>query len=452
LIFEITHAQERRNMGVQYRFPLKQNIGRPSKPVVSMGSLVKRGEMIAVKLEEQLGANLFSSINGMVCDVTEEEIIIEETKTDFTKYEPLTKTTPFELVEESGLVGLGGAGFPTYVKLATKLGREGMIIINAVECEPILTHNIERIENEPEKLLKSVRIIMDILSITKSTIAIKKTHRKAAIKLNEAYQIFQQKKENAVYTIQIKELEDIYPMGEERAIIREVKGVLLSTDAFPSEVDAVVINAETAFRVYDAVENKKPLIDKDITVAGKLAENASIKVLLDVPLGKPVSEVFHMAGGLAKKYGELIMGGPFTGKRTYLTAPVIKTTGGLIATEEFMKGLERIGLLVCACGADEKRLEEIAESMGSTVVGVQYCKQAHEKGNTLKCENPGHCPGQVEKILNLKKDGSEAVLISNCTDCTNTVMSCAPKLKMPVYHCTDGALRAVNYKLIRKMK
>ena len=146
------------------------------------------------------------------------------------------------------------------------------------------------------------------------------------------------------------------------------------------------------------------------------------------------------------------MGGPFTGKRTTLEAPITKTTGGLIAAECFMKGPDQIGLLICACGAGKERMEELAESLGSKVVGTQYCKQAQKVNGSLKCENPGRCPGQVQKVMALKKAGAKAVLISNCTDCSNTVMSCAPKLGLAVYHCTDGALRAVNHKLIRRMK
>jgi proline reductase-associated electron transfer protein PrdC len=197
------------------------------------------------------------------------------------------------------------------------------------------------------------------------------------------------------------------------------------------------------------------LIDKDLTVAGKIKGNEEEKLIqtfLNVPLGKSVENVFAMAGGVATGYGEIIMGGPFTGKRTTLAEHISKTTGGLIATECFMKGPKKIGLLVCACGADKERLEQIAESMGSKVVGVEYCKQAKEVKSTRKCENPGRCPGQVQKVMALKKAGAEAVLISNCTDCSNTVMSCAPKMGLPVYHCTDGALRAVNIPLVRAIK
>ena len=174
----------------------------------------------------------------------------------------------------------------------------------------------------------------------------------------------------------------------------------------------------------------------------------------DIPIGTRVEEIIDMAGGISTQdYGEIIMGGPYTGKRTYLDRPIVKTTGGILVAEEFWKGPEKIGLLVCACGANKERLEEIAESMGSQVVGVDYCKQAIEmKNGSRKCENPGICPGQVAKVMKLKKDGAQAILISNCTDCSNTVMSCAPQMKLPVYHCTDGALRAVNMKLIRRIK
>lgn len=350
------------------------------------------------------------------------------------------------MIEEAGIVGLGGAGFPTYAKLNKSFINDGVVIVNAAECEPILSHNIQRIEDNSAQLIRGLEIVMSIVNASKGVIAIKEKHVKAIECL---------KREIHDSNICIATLPDMYPMGEERAIIREVLGTVLSVDSLPMEANAIVINAETVCRIQEAVDLKKPLIDKDITVAGKIKGNIQSKLIqmfFDIPLGMSVEDVFEMAGGVEQGYGEIIMGGPFTGKRTYMDAPVIKTTGGLIATECFMKGPERIGLLVCACGADKERLEQIAESMGSEVVGVEYCKQAKKVKNTRKCENPGRCPGQVQKVMALKKAGAQAVLISNCTDCSNTVMSCAPKMGLPVYHCTDGALRAVNIPLVRAIK
>ena len=161
------------------------------------------------------------------------------------------------------------------------------------------------------------------------------------------------------------------------------------------------------------------------------------------------------AGGLFKydNYGEIIMGGPFTGKSTSLDAPIVKATGGILVTKPYPKDTRKMGILVCACGGNEDRLREIAGYMGAEVVGVQKCKQAIEgKGGVLKCENPGHCPGQAEKMLNLKKAGAQTVIISNCTDCTNTVMGVAPKMNIPVYHETDNILETMHIEKIRFLK
>lgn len=426
-----------------YRFLMKQHIGAPSIPLVKKEDYVKRGELIAEKPSDTIGSNIHSSVNGKVTCVTEEYIEVEkDNKADSSEYVKLKGNTPLELVEEAGVVGLGGAGFPTYIKLAKPLNKGGTVIVNAAECEPILTHNIFMIEKKSEKIIRGLELAMKIANAEHGKIAIKEKNKAAAEAL---------KRYISDDKIEISLLPDMYPMGEERAVIREVQGTLLGVEQLPMEANTIVINAETIYRIYEAVDEKKPLIDKDITVAGKI-DGDLIQIFEDVPIGTKIGSLIEKAGGLQQEYGEIIMGGPFTGKRTTLDSPVIKTTGGIIAAETFLKGPDKIGLLVCACGADKERLNQIAESMGSEVVGVEYCKQAKKVKQAYKCENPGKCPGQVQKVMALKKAGAKAVLISNCSDCTNTVMSCAPKLKLPVYHCTDGALRAVNHKLIRKLK
>lgn len=431
-------------MKKMYRFPLKQNIGEAAVPTIVKGETIVRGQLIASKGENSLGANLFSSVSGVVTEVGKEQISILAEEEQSRSYMALKADTPLELVEEAGIVGLGGAGFPSYAKLARPLEQGGTVIVNAAECEPILSHNILSIEKDPEKLLRGLEIAMQIVSAENGVVAIKEKHQKAVERLSNTI--------NTKKNIRIVLLPDLYPMGEERAVIREVLGDLLPVDSLPIRANAVVLNAETVCRIQEAVDLKKPLIDKNLTVGGKIRGNQNlIQVFEDVPLGMSVGDVFEMAGGVAEEYGEIIMGGPFTGKRTSLEAPIVKTTGALIAAECFMKGPEKIGLLVCACGADRERLEEIAADLGSQVVGIEYCKQAKEIKNTRKCENPGRCPGQVQKVMTLKKNGAQAVLISNCTDCSNTVMSCAPKMGLAVYHCTDGALRAVNHPLIRRI-
>lgn len=433
-----------RKMQKYYDFLLSQGVGAPSQPVVKEGEEVKRGQLIAKCPEGKLGSNLHTSVSGKVSEINDKEIRIEAFEDQPSDYVKLTSDSPLDLVKESGMVGLGGAGFPTHVKLGKKFEKGGLVIVNAAECEPILGHNIAFIEKNPGYVIKALKTVMDIVNAENGVIGIKETHLEAIELLNKSIDTDK---------ISVKPLANVYPMGEERALIREVLGRLLLVDQLPLEADSIVINLETVCRIQDAVEFKKPLIDKNLTVAGKINVEI-IKTFEDIPIGTRVEEIIDMAGGISTQdYGEIIMGGPYTGKRTYLDRPIVKTTGGILVAEEFWKGPEKIGLLVCACGANKERLEEIAESMGSQVVGVDYCKQAIEmKNGSRKCENPGICPGQVAKVMKLKKDGAQAILISNCTDCSNTVMSCAPQMKLPVYHCTDGALRAVNMKLIRRIK
>lgn len=380
----------------------------------------------------------------MVLEVMGNAVIVRADDVQPKDYVPLTAQAPLECIRQAGIVGLGGAGFPTYQKLAVPFSHDGVVIANASECEPILNHNIDALEKDCRPMIRGLQLAMDLVHADKGVIAIKAIHGDAVRTLQQAIADDDR--------LALHFLPNIYPVGEERAVVREVLGTLLDVGSLPSKAGAVIINVETLQRMAEAVDAKKPLIDKDLTVAGKL-NGPEVQIFHDMPLGMAVSDVLERAGGLGKEYGELIMGGPFMGKRTTLDAPIVKTTGGIIATETFLPGPEKIGLLVCACGADEKRLREMAASMGSAVAGVAFCKQDHEvKPGVRKCDNPGHCPGQVQRVMTLKKEGAQALLISNCTDCTNTVMACAPQLHLPVYHCTDGALRAVHHKLIRRIK
>lgn len=380
----------------------------------------------------------------MVLEVTGNAVIVRADDVQPKDYVPLTAQAPLECIRQAGIVGLGGAGFPTYQKLAVPFSHGGVVIANASECEPILNHNIDALEKDCRPMIRGLQLAMDLVHADKGVIAIKAIHGDAVRTLQQAIADDDR--------LALHFLPNIYPVGEERAVVREVLGTLLDAGSLPSKAGAVIINVETLQRMAEAVDAKKPLIDKDLTVAGKL-NGPEVQIFHDMPLGMAVSDVLERAGGLGKEYGELIMGGPFMGKRTTLDAPIVKTMGGIIATETFLPGPEKIGLLVCACGADEKRLREMAASMGSAVAGVAFCKQDHEvKPGVRKCDNPGHCPGQVQRVMTLKKEGAQALLISNCTDCTNTVMACAPQLHLPVYHCTDGALRAVHHKLIRRIK
>ncbi len=448
---------------------LRQHVGAPCAAIVKAGDEVKKGTKIATPTG--LGANIFSSVYGVVEEVLEDRIVIrpdEEQKDEFVPIEVEDENDKLAMVKEAGIVGMGGAGFPTGIKLGINLAETEMaeldpeinpelpagfklehsyILINAAECEPGLEHNIRQIEEQCDKVVRGVKYCMEITHADKAIFAIKKKNDKAIGILRKAIA--------GEADISIHLLPDIYPMGEERAVVRECLGVNLTTMQLPSAARSVVVNLETAAKIAEAIDEKKPCITKNLTVRGKINGGNGAHVFMDVPVGVSVGELIEKAGGIDGVYGEIIMGGAFTGKATELDAPITKTTGGILVTIEFpdLHGAN-VGLLVCACGGSEERMCEIAEKMNGKVVSVCRCKQAIENkpGAPLKCLRPGNCPGQVKNNMQFKKDKCEYIIIGNCSDCSNTVMASGPKMGLKVFHQTDHVMRTVGHSLYRTLR
>ena len=425
-------------MGLQ-KILLRQHVGAPCESVVKVGDKVKKGSLIAKPTG--LGANIFSSVYGEIKEITKDAIIIEKDHNQPEEFVKLEGDDKLQLIKDAGVVGMGGAGFPTAIKLGTKVK---YILVNAAECEPLLHHNVDQMVDNTEMTIRGLKYVMEICEAEKGIFALKAKNKKAVDALVEGC--------TGDDSLDIHLLPDIYPMGEERAIVREVLGVLLQPTDLPSVADAVVINVETLLRVAEAIELKKPCFSKNVTVVGKLNDGTDPHVFMDVPVGTSVKELIDMAGGIDGEYGEIIMGGPFTGKACDENDPITKTTGGIIVTQEFpdLKN-EKMGLLVCACGGNEERMQDLAKKMNAEVVCVQKCKQAADVKGNLKCENPGNCPGQALKVMNIKKAGAKHILIGNCTDCSNTVMGSAPKMNVEVHHQTDHVLQTVGKDVIRYM-
>lgn len=419
---------------------LRQHVGAPCAAIVAAGDRVEKGTLIATPTG--LGANIFSSVYGVVEEVLEDRIVIKPDEEQKEEFVPIAEGSKLDMVKAAGIVGMGGAGFPTGVKIGADL-EGGYILINAAECEPGLRHNIQQLEEECDKVIRGVKYTMEISNAGKAIFAIKKKNEKAVQALKEALK--------AEENISIHLLPDIYPMGEERAVVRECLGIELPPTDLPLAAKSIVINVETLARITEAIEERKPCFSKNLTVIGKLNGGNEPHVFKDVPVGTSVSELIERAGGIDGEYGEIIMGGPFTGKATTLDAPITKTTGGIIVTIEFpdLHGAT-MGVLVCACGGDEARMHDIAQKMNANVVSVARCKQAAEmKNGALKCERPGNCPGQVKNSMQFKKDKCEYIIIGNCSDCSNTVMGSAPKMGLKVFHQTDHVMRTIGHPLYR---
>ena len=384
--------------------PLKQHVGGPCQAIVNVGDHVKRGQLVAVPAG--LGANIHASLSGVVEEITEMDIVVKLDKEQTDDYVRLEKTDDYlQKIKDAGIVGVGGAGFPTGIKFSTQIPG-GYLIANAAECEPILGHNVEFMEEQPEVLVRGMKYIMELTGAKEGYIAIKTKYRKALLALGKAC------KDEP--NISIKILPNMYPAGDERVIVRETLGVILQPGQLPLEANAIISNVETIKHVVNAIEEDKPLIDKDLTVGGRV-QNPSI--FLDVPIGLPISVFIERAGGYINPHGEIVRGGPFTGRPAKEDEPINKTTGGLLVAMPYPQEKEKVGILICECGAQEERLRQIADGMGAEVVSVQMCKRMKpDKNGRLRCELPGICPGQAEKVLKMKKDGAKAVIAGTCQD------------------------------------
>ena len=383
--------------------PLKQHVGGPCEPIVQAGDKVKRGQLIA--RPNGLGANIHASANAEVVEVNAQNIILESVgEIKFDDYVRLEATDHLELIKEAGIVGSGGAGFPAHVKFAAKL-EGGFIIANAAECEPLLSHNMDLLINDPEIVLRGIKYIMDITGAAKGYVAIKPKHQKEMIAVARACKNFKD--------IEVKFLPDMYPAGDERVIIRELLGIELPLGALPIEAKAIVSNVETLKNVTRAIEDKMPVITKDITVSGRVK---TAKVFMEQPIGACVKDYIEACGGYVEPHGEIVLGGPFTGKHGEEDAPIVKTLGGIIVAMPFIEDHRKFGFIECECGAQYDRLAQIAKEMGGEIVASVKCKRMEEVNGRFRCTLPGICPGQAEKVLELKKHGAEALIVGTCED------------------------------------
>lgn len=389
------------------QLPLTQHIGPPCSAEVKAGDSVRRGQLIA--RPTGLGARLHSSVDGRVEEVTEKAIFITADEEQAAGFEPIPEfSSLLEAVEYAGVVGAGGAGFPTHVKLKTQL-EGGCVIANAAECEPLLSHNIQYVEQHAAAIVRGLNYLREMTGASKGYVAIKPKYKKAVIELKKALSIEK--------GLELFMLPDMYPAGDERVIVRELLGIELVPGELPLKAGAVIDNVETIRRIVEAIENRKPVITKDLTVAGRLADGEVSRVFLDVPLGEPLKKYIDLAGGIQAPTGEIVAGGPFTGKRMTEDSPVVKTTGGILVGMPFPQESRPLGLLACECGAQEPRLREIAAEMGATVVAVEKCKRMTDiGGGRFRCDLPGVCPGQAEKVLSLKRQGAQALLVGTCGD------------------------------------
>ena len=315
-------------------YPMLQHIGLPAKPVVAVGDRVLVGQRIG-EANGVVSANVLSGISGTVKAIEErmtisgsmcEAVVIEndgafETVKGFgTKrdYAALSKEEIRGYIKDAGIVGLGGTGFPTHVKLTPKRDEAvEYVIVNGMECEPYLTADQRLMTEEGKKLVDGLKIILRLFENAKGVIAVG-NDKKEAVKILSG---FAEKEER----ITVKVIKAKYPLGAERQVIRAVTGRKLNASMIPADVGCVVHNAETVLAVYRAVAESVPFIRRVVTVTGDGVANPQN---FQVCFGTSFEELLSAAGGACGEAELFLAGGPMRGVvLDDLSVPLTKNVG-----------------------------------------------------------------------------------------------------------------------------
>lgn len=328
-------------------FPLSQHIGAPAKPVVQKGDKVKVGTMIA-EAGGFVSAPVYSSVSGTVFKIDTvvdatgyrkpaiiinvegdewEESIDRSTTLETVEAHP--ELTPEEIVNRikvAGVTGMGGAGFPTFIKLCPPpTAKAECVIINAVECEPYITADYRLMLDKADEILVGLELLMKAAKVNKGYIGIE-TNKPQAIEL--LTEKCGKKFAGSSYDVEVVPLKQRYPQGGEKQLVDAViRRQVPAPPAIPVNVGAIVQNVGTAYAVYEAVMKHKPLFERYTTVTGKLLAHPGNFL---VRMGTPMKELIEACGGMPEGDNKLLAGGPMMGKALTTTdVPVCKGTNSV---------------------------------------------------------------------------------------------------------------------------
>ncbi|MBQ7671650.1 MAG: electron transport complex subunit RsxC [Paludibacteraceae bacterium] len=379
--------------------PLVQHIGAPAKPVVQKGDAVKVGQLLA-EAGGFVSAPIHSPVSGKVAkidtavdawgmkmqaiyiDVEGDEWMPEIDRTDIIiPFSNLDSKEIIDKIKNAGIVGLGGACFPTHVKLMPPPGKKAeVLIVNGVECEPYLTCDHQLMLERGEQIMIGIELVMKALGINRAIIGIENNKPDAIAHM--------QKLAAEVPGVEVQPLKLRYPQGGEKQLIDACIGRQVPSGALPIEVGAVVDNVATLFAVYEAVQKNKPLISRVMTVTGKDVKNPGN---YEVRFGTPLADVLEMAGGVPESTGKIIGGGPMMGRAMQnIDMPCNKRmSGALLMTEAESKRVDpspciRCAKCVSACpmGLEPYLLAKLSAAQNW---------EAMEKLNIMDCIDCGCC-------------------------------------------------------------
>lgn len=325
-------------------FPLSQHIGAPAVAIVKRGDKVKVGTKIA-EAGGFVSAAVFSSVSGTVSKIDsvtdasgyrKPAVFIDvegdewedgiDRSPELVSACSLSSEEIIAKIKNAGVVGMGGACFPTHVKLSPPPGvRAECVIINGVECEPYLTADHRLMLEKPDQILVGVELLMRAAKVNRAYIGIEANKADAIRLLTE--------KADSHPGIEVVPLQMKYPQGGEKQLIDAIIGRQVpAPPAIPIHVGAVVQNVGTAYAVYEAVQKNKPLLERVVTVTGRSVKHPSNFL---TRIGTPVSQLIEAAGGLPDNAGKVISGGPMMGKAlATLDAPVCKGSSGVLIMDD----------------------------------------------------------------------------------------------------------------------
>jgi len=345
--------------------PLQQHTGKPAQAVVAVGDIVSEGQLVGAA-DGFISGNVHASIPGKVIEIAEHPTVyskkglcvVIEAQGAFTETGQPRSRTPWETlspeellakVREAGIVGLGGAAFPTAVKLSPPKNKPiDALIINGSECEPYLTVDDMLMQSFPGEILEGVRITLKILGIGKAYIGVERNKPAAIRALKNAIGEM-----SAPASIELRPLRTKYPQGAEKQLIKSIMKREVPSGGLPMDAGAVVQNVGTVFAIYEAVVLGKPLFERYITVTGRCVRKPGN---YKVRLGTRISAIVEECGGFLSEPAKIIMGGPMCGiGLDTMDTPVVKGTSGILFLTRDEIGIEdyrpciRCGRCVSIC-------------------------------------------------------------------------------------------------------
>jgi len=350
------------------RIPLSQHAGNPAEPIVKIGDYVKTGQKIG-QANGFISANIHSSVTGKVLNISKfphpvsgESLCVEIESIEKEEFEYLSgdEDNILERIKDAGVIGMGGAMFPTHVKLQPPKDKKiDTVILNAAECEPFVTSDYRMMIERPDDVISGLKLVMKILNVDNALIGVE-ANKKAAIK------ILQEKTRNEK-NIRLEVLATKYPQGGEKQIIKVLLNREVPSGGLPFDVGVVAHNVGTVIAVYEAINFKKPLYERVVTVTGSCVKDPSNWL---VRIGTLFSDLIDWSGGLKTSAAKLIMGGPMMGIAQYtFDVPVVKGTNAiLVMGKEDVRQIKkesciRCGKCVVRCpiGLDPGRLAVLIE-------------------------------------------------------------------------------------------